>query len=333
MRLLRVLGLVLVHARAVGHISRAKAAANFVARRHHRLRCHVDAVGPHIGDVTRLIQALRRRHAGLGPHAELARRLLLQGRGHEGRIGVARRRLAFDCRNRKCSIIDSMDRQFGSLSRRNVEFVQLLAAEQHQPRRKILPPRRGQNRADRPELARPERLDLHLAFDDQPQADRLHPPRRLGPRQLAPQDRRQGEAHQIVQCAPRQIGLDQRHIDLTRMRHRLGDGRPGDGVEGHPADLLALFQRPRQRLLQMPGNRLALAVGVGRQDQFVIGFQGLGDRLDMLATVRRHLPGHRKAIVRVDRAILGRQIADMAIRRQNRIARSKIFVDCLGLGW
>ena len=222
MRFLRVLGLVLVDARAVGHIGRAKLPLDLVPRRSHRFRRHVDAVGPHIGDVARLIQTLCRRHAGLGPHAVFAARLLLQGRGHEGRIGVARRRLSFDPGDGEFAMIDRLHCQFGRFRGRNVEFVQPLATQQHQPRVKVLTAWRGHHRPHRPEFPRPERLDLHLAFDDQTQADRLHPPRRPRPRQLAPQHRRQGEPHQIVQRAPRQIRLDQRHIHLPRVFHCLG---------------------------------------------------------------------------------------------------------------
>jgi hypothetical protein len=84
--------------------------------------------------------------------------------------------------------------------------------------------------------------------------------------------------------------------------------------------------------LQVPADRLSLAIRVGRQDQFVIGFQRLGDRLYMLAAFGGDLPQHAKTVLGIDRAVLGRQVAHMAIRGQNRIAGTKIFVDCLGLG-
>ena len=50
---------------------------------------------------------------------------------------------------------------------------------------------------------------------------RLHAARRARARQFAPQHRRQREAHQIVERAARQIGIDQRPIDLPRVLHRL----------------------------------------------------------------------------------------------------------------
>ena len=234
--------------------------------------------------------------------------------------------------HRKCSFMNSCNRQFRRRRGWNVEFFQLAAAEQHQPRLELLAPWRGHSHPDAPEFLGAEGFNLHLALDNQAQADRLDPARRLGPRQLAPQDRRQGKAHQIVQSPARKVSLDQRLIDLTRMQHGFGDGGLGDRVKGHPADLLALLDHAGQSLGQMPGNRLALAVRVGGEDQLIIGFQRLGDRLEVLAAVGGDLPHHGEIVVRVDRAILGRQVADMAIRGQNGIVAAQIFVDCLGFG-
>ena len=143
MRLLRILGLVLVHARAVRHIGRAKAAADLGAGGHHRLGRHVDAVGPHIGDIPRLIEALRRAHALLGAHAQLAAGLLLEGRGHEGGPGVAVGGLGFDRLYGKVTRLHRFHGNFGRLGSRNVEFLQFLAAEDRQRRLEFLPARGG----------------------------------------------------------------------------------------------------------------------------------------------------------------------------------------------
>ena len=63
--------------------------------------------------------------------------------------------------------------------------------------------------ADRPIFLRLEDLDLALAVDDQPKRDRLHAAGRLRAGKLAPQDRRKGEADQIIERAPRPVGVDQ----------------------------------------------------------------------------------------------------------------------------
>ncbi len=69
---------------------------------------------------------------------------------------------------------------------------------------------------DGPVFLGPEVLDLDLAVDDQAQGHRLHPAGRAGARQLAPQHRREGEAHQIVQRAAGEVGVHQLHVDVAR---------------------------------------------------------------------------------------------------------------------
>ena len=332
MRLLGVLRLVLVHPRAGRHVSLAEPRLDLGARRHHRLGRHVDAVGAHIGDVAGLVEALRGAHRLARAHAELAAGLLLQRRGHERRIGVAAGRLGLDRLHRKIARGHRLHGKFGGRRGGDVELVELPAPEHRQPGPVFLAPRRREHRGDAPVFAGPERLDLHLALDDQAQADRLHAARRFRARQLAPQDRREVEADEIVERPARQIGLDQRGIHLARTRHRLGDGGFGDRVEGDAADLLARLEVLGQRLLQVPGDRLALAVGVGGEDQRVVALQRVGDRLDMLAAIRRHLPFHREPVLGIDRAVLGRQVADMAVGGENRVAGAEILVDGAGLG-
>ena len=90
------------------------------------------------------------------------------------------------------------------------------------------------------------------------------------------------------------------------------------------------------RLLQhfqhMPGDRLAFAVRVGGEDQLVGALQGVGDVLDALLGAVVDLPGHGEIVVRLHRAVLGGQVADMAEARQHLVAGAQIFVDGLGLG-
>ena len=103
-RFLRVLGLGGVFARRARHVGVAEVLADHPARRRHRLGGEIDAVGAHIGDepdravadVDALVEALGDLHGARGREAELARGLLLQGGGGEGRIGVALDRLRFD---------------------------------------------------------------------------------------------------------------------------------------------------------------------------------------------------------------------------------------------
>ena len=116
---------------------------------------------------------------------------------------------------------------------------------------------------------------------------------------------------------------------LHRLRHRL----LGDGVEHHPFHGLLL-----ERLLflehfqHVPGDRLALAVGVGGQNQLVGAFERLGDVVEALVRLGVDLPDHAEVGVGVDRAVLGRQVADMAKGRQDLVAGAQILIDRLGLG-
>ena len=168
---------------------------------------------------------------------------------------------------------------------------------------------------------------------DQPQRDRLHAPGRARARQLAPEHRREREADQIVERAARQIGVDQRAVDLARVLHRLGDRLLGDRVEHDALDLLALERVLfLQHLQHVPGDRLALAVRVGGEDQLVGALDGPGDVGEALLRLGVDLPDHAEIGVRIDRAVLRRQVAHVPERGQHFIAGPQIFVDRLGLG-
>src|SRR3546814_19367536 len=77
----------------------------------------------------------------------------------------------------------------------------------------------------------------------------------------------------------------------------------------------------------MPAYRLTLAVGVGREDQTVGLLRGVRNLLQSLRLVGIELPLHREAVVGIDRPILGRQIPDVAIGRQNLEIAAEILLD------
>ena len=116
---------------------------------------------------------------------------------------------------------------------------------------------------------------------------------------------------------------------LHRIEHRL----LGDGVEHHPLDRLLL-----ERLLllehfeHVPGDGLALAVGVGRQDELARALHGAGDVVEALLGLVVDLPDHAEIGLGIDRAVLGRQVPDMAEGGQHLVAGAKILIDGLGLG-
>ena len=194
-------------------------------------------------------------------------------------------------------------------------------------------PVRLHRRGDAPIFLRAEQLDLALAIDDQAQRHRLDPAGRLGAGQLAPQHRRQGEADQIIERAAGPIGVDQILVERARIRHRLGHRRLGDRVEGDPLDMggqrLASSRSTSWtcQLIASPSRSGSVAriSGVGL-------LRLVGDRLQLPRLVGIGLPLHREAVVGIDRAVLGRQIADMAVGGEHAIAAAQIFLDGLGLG-
>ena len=82
----------------------------------------------------------------------------------------------------------------------------------------------------------------------------------------------------------------------------------------------------------MPGDGLALAIRIGCQQQHLGTDGGGGDFLDLLGATTFRIPGHGEIGIRADRAILGRQVADMAEACQYLVLSTQIFVDGFGLG-
>ena len=145
-----------------------------------------------------------------------------------------------------------------------VEAVELLAVEMRQPGGEAVARLGLELDLDGPVFAGPEGLDLGLAFADEAQRHRLHPPGRAAARQFAPQHRRQGEADQIIEGAAGEIGVDQLAVDLARVAEGVEHGVARHLVEHDPLDVDVL-QRATvfKHLADMPGDRFAFAVGVG----------------------------------------------------------------------
>ena len=194
-----------------------------------------------------------------------------------------------------------------------VELGQSFALMLHHPGEKRVAAGRDVG-LDRPVFLGLEALDLDFSVDHQAQGHRLHPSGRSRSRQLAPQHRRKREADQIVQSAAGEVGLDQLHIDITRVLHRLGDGGLCDGVEHHPFNLRALDGfLLLQNLKYVPGNGLTLAVGVGGQDDAFGALGGVGNVVQTLGGFGIDVPQHLEIFVGLYRSVLSRQVADMAV--------------------
>jgi hypothetical protein len=340
-RFLRVLGFGAVFARGARHVVAAERSADMGAYRVDRLARHLHAVGSHIGDqphrlaaqLHAFIKLLRRAHGHLRAHAQLAAGFLLQGRGGEGRWRVALHTAPFDGGDGK---IAGLYGQFGlrRLGRVvHIELVEFLPVQMGKPRRKHGTLRRCERYLDGPVLARNESLDLGLALADQAKCYGLHAAGAAAAGQFAPQHRRQGEANQIIECAPGEIRLDQRLIQRARLLHRalhrgLGDFIERDALHIHAAQHMLFFQHGAH----MPGNRLALPVRVGGEVKPFGPLQRLGNGADLaLPTVIRR-PIHGEVLVRPHGAVLRRQIAHMAETGQNGETVAKVLIDGFGLG-
>ena len=285
MRFLRVLRLGFEDPHFVGQAFLAVELDDHVADLGHRFLCDVERVGAHVrdethlavADVDALVQLLRRAHGFLRTERELARGLLLQRRGGErgGRVAPP------------LFLVDLQDREnaLSGFAQRALDFTRLLRGGEaelfdlgtgvlDQLARKFLF-RVFEFRVHGPVFARDEGGDFILALADHAQRRTLHAPGgKTGP-DLLPQQRRQVEAHEEIQGAAGLLGVHQLQGQLARPRHRLAHGILGDFVEYDARHGLAFELAERlQELVQMPGNRFAFAVGVGREEQGIRLLQG-----------------------------------------------------------
>ena len=68
-----------------------------------------------------------------------------------------------------------------------------------------------------------------------------------------------------------------------------------------------------KHLEDVPGDGLALPVGVGGQDQLARPFDGLGDLVEPFGGLGLDVPMHLEVLVRQDRAVFRGQIAHMPV--------------------
>ena len=129
-----------------------------------------------------------------------------------------------------------------------------------------------------------ERDALLLPVHDEAHGDGLHAAGRQLRHDLLPQHRRDLVAVQPVEHAAGLVGLDQAVVHVARAGDRGPDRLGSDLVEDHPPgrDLGLEF------LDQVPGDRLALPVLVGGEQEFVGVLEQLLELADLLALVRVH---------------------------------------------
>src|SRR6185369_13114163 len=150
---------------------------------------------------------------------------------------------------------------------------------------------------------------------------------------LLPQQRRQVETDEIVKRTPRLLRVHEILRNAARLRDRFADGVARDLVEHHAMHVLAVeYVELLQQLDQVPGDRFALAVRVGREVERVGLLERAGDGLHVLLVLLEDLVAHGELALRVDRAFLRHQVAHVTIRSQYLEVLAEILLDGLRLG-
>ncbi len=342
-RFLCVLGFRRVAPRFLGQVLGAEAFRDDAAdlderlvRERHRVGAHVaDQTDGALADVDAFVEALRHRHRALRAEAELARRLLLQRRGRERRRRIAAALLLVDLRDGQRAARRVADSLFGRADAgfvRERELLDLLAAEDGEPSRERLARLLGK-RFDRPVFLGLECGDLLLALDDEPQRGALHAPRGQAAAHLFPEQRRQVEADEIVEGSARLLRVDELLRQIARLIDRflnraLRDLVEHDALHGLRVDDLAFLEH----LVNVPGNRLAFAIGVGCEIHGRSLLRRLHDLVDVLFVLLDELILHREAALRIDGAFLRHQVAHVAVRRKHLEIAAEVFLDSARLG-
>ena len=204
----------------------------------------VHAVRTHIGDASVFIQALGNHHRLTHGEAQTACRLLLQRRRSEGRRRRTLQRFLRHGSHAELCILACFEESHGLVVL--LEAVRQLGF--HLRLRSVVVGN-GKDGIHAVVGFTLESLDFALAFYDQAHRNALHTTCRQRWLDLAPQHRRELEAHQTVQHAACLLCVYEVHVQPSGVLDRLQDGRLGDFVE-HDTVCIGLVQT--QHLAQVP---------------------------------------------------------------------------------
>ncbi len=281
--------------------------ADGASRRIDRFRRHLHAVRTHIGDQTdglaanvdALVKLLRDLHSARGREAEFGGGGLLQRGSGKGRCRVALDRFCLDAFDDIAGTFQQRLQLAGFFAIADRARLQPLAIGGNQSCLELVAARRFQERREVPVFLGNEALDLGFSIADEAQRNRLHAAGGTRAGQLAPENRREVEADEVIERAACQIGIDQRDVDVARIGHRIEHGLLGDRVEDDALDRLAVDHALLvQKVENMPGDRFAFAIRVGRQEQGIGGFHRVGNILHALGGRAVHLPKHLEILIR-----------------------------------
>jgi hypothetical protein len=111
------------------------------------------------------------------------------------------------------------------------------------------------------------------------------------------------------------------------------DGGLGDLVKLHAVHRFVVERAAFfQYFIQVPGDRLALAIRVGGEIQRVCQFHGLDDGVHVLGVLFDQIVLHGEAVGGIDRALFRDQVTHVAVGRERDEVLAQVFGHGLGLG-
>jgi hypothetical protein len=169
-----------------------------------------------------------------------------------------------------------------------------------------------------PILNRLKCVDLGLALHNQTHRNGLHTTRRKSSPHLVPKQRRYLIANQPIQHASRLLGIHKVLIHIAGMIESFLHRLLGDLVEGHAPYLFLFLGRRPQLKSKVIRDRLAFAIRVRRQKDFIrTGSRPLQLRYDLLLARRHNQRRYKCAILQLHANVVLGQIHDVPDRRED----------------
>src|SRR5579862_1083639 len=317
-----------------------------------RLGRNPRGVGAHVGDETNgaffakfhaFGETLRNHHGALDAEAQLARGVLLQLAGREGRRGVAPAFFLVDRTNNPLGLFERDADLFSFFAVIDLDLLLALAQETRVKGRRLVGGKVG---VDRPVLFFLERLDFAFAFDDQAKSKGLHPSGGKTSADLVPKQRGDLISHEAIENAAGLLRINEVLIDRARMFECCLYRAFGNFVEGHTLYAwrslgLSLFRFFRFLLFravfsefirQVRRDGFAFTVRVRREIDGIGGGSKLFQLGDNFFFAGNDNVVGRKIVVDIHTQSALGQILDMPERSFHREALTQIFLDGLRLG-
>ena len=302
-----------------------------------RIGRNAEGVGTHVGDQTlhtaqlraqinALIQLLGNLHDALGLEIQLTGGLLLHGGGSKGRCGILLSRGALDGIHAEGLSLHGMDDLHGRGLVGQADLALMIAVKTGVEGFSF---GMGQSGINGPVLLGHEGTDLVFTIHEDLGGHRLNATGRKTAAHRLPQEGRELVAHDAVEDAAGLLGVHQMHIDGARLLDGGLDHRLGDLVEGNA---LYLLYGDAESGGQVPGNGLALAIGVGCEEHLVRVLGFLLDLLDDIAlSADIDIVGGEIVFNIHAQGALG-QITNVTHRSNDLVVRTEIALDGARLG-